>query len=300
MTFDVLMREKEHPEHSLVHKFGFNITSERAQNFLSDKDHCHLDGLINFYFIMIRNRAHDNSRMPMVQFVYTDFYKALVNEEPTYHWTEHCNIDSCDYLFIPAKRENKWTLIAVDCVHKSITSYSLCQLDHPDVPESLKEFLEHQHKWKRGKKLNLQEWEVDSHVCEVGSNHPHSLGDTAAYICVVGDLLSRNLEADFDRKKLDIAKKTIIVEIAGVNLTRNGFIEKEHRKVQKAPLPLNWKGSNSESVPSQRSGSLKSQRNSSTTSQRNGSVASQKKRRRIEMFKKAVRRSRSHSSNFFI
>merc|ERR1712200_19011 len=128
---------------------------------------------------------------------------------------------------------------------------------------------------------------VDSHVCEVGSNYHHSLGDTAAYICVVGDLLSRNLEADFDRKKLNLAKKTIIVEIAGVNLTRNGFIEKEHRKVQPAPWPLNWKGSNSGSVTSQRNGSMKSQRNGSTTSQRNGSVASQNKRRRIEMFKKA-------------
>jgi len=274
MTYDLLMREQQYPNHSLVKKFGFNITSEKAHEFLSAESYCHLDGLINFYFILIRNRAHDNSRMPMVQFLYTDFYKALTNEEPTHYWTEHCDIDSCDYLFIPAKRENKWTLIAVDCVHKSITSYSLCQLRNSDVPEPLKEFLEHQHKWKRGKKLNLSEWEVDSHVCEVSSNYQHGLGDTAAYVCIIGDLLSRNLAPDFDRKKLELVKKTMILEIMGAKLFRNGFVEKEHRDFS-TPIPSNLKGS-------QLAESL-------------ANMSSQKKRRRIEMLKKEVRRSRSRS-----
>ncbi|KAG1715794.1 hypothetical protein ID866_1370 [Astraeus odoratus] len=229
----VLPPEIEGEVNAILAKRG--IVSKIAREQVSDIDLSRLrpsqwlnDEIINFYGAMILSRSETCRQKPRangiahqktldVHYFSTFFWTKLVNEgyerARLAKWTKKLDIFAKDVVLIPVNHNNShWTGAAINFRRKRIESYDSMNLDRQLVFEKLHQYLDLEHRNKKGRPFDFTGW-VDYDPEDTPQQENGY--DCGVFTCQFMESLSRG-EQPFKFTQRDMAyfRKRMIWEIA--------------------------------------------------------------------------------------
>ncbi|TFK76849.1 cysteine proteinase [Pluteus cervinus] len=179
------------------------------------------DEIINFYGAMIMGRSegakeNDRKKFLRVHYFSTFFWTKLIKEGYERgrlgKWSKKVDIFEKDIVLIPVNHGNAhWTGAAINFRFRRIESYDSMGFRHEEVYRALRDYLDAEHRNKRGRPFDFTGWE-DYFL----SSTPQQQNgyDCGVFTCQFLETLSRGVEEfNFTQKDMPYLRRRMIWEI---------------------------------------------------------------------------------------
>ncbi|KAL1915170.1 uncharacterized protein VTP21DRAFT_7651 [Calcarisporiella thermophila] len=201
----------------VAQKFNMQLTSKDIRT-LTDGQWLN-DEVINFYGNLIMDRAKKNPGYPKVHVFNTFFYSTLRDSgyPKVKRWTKRQKIDifALDYVLIPIHLGMHWCCAVINLRRKRFEYYDSLHGSNPQCFQLLREYLDLEHKDKKGCIIDLSDWEDLQPKNIPGQRNGYDCG---VFTCTFAEYVSREAPFDFDQRHMKYIRRRMIYEIVSCSL----------------------------------------------------------------------------------
>lgn len=201
----------------LVNQFSISICRKdiqtlRGLNWLNDE-------IINFYMSLLCERSKDQTRsLPKVHAMTTFFYPKLLKDGygMLRRWTRKIDIFSYDLVLVPLHLGLHWTLAVIDFNCREVRYYDSMNGNNGDCLKALKNYLNEEHKDKKGSPYDLSDWNFLHN-----KNLPQQMNgsDCGMFACKYAEYLSRGKTSfNFNQSHMPYFRRRMVWEIVNAKL----------------------------------------------------------------------------------
>jgi Ulp1 family protease len=200
---------------------GFNAEIRRMDLFRLKGSEWLNDEVINFYMRLLEDRETRlraaGQNPPRCYFQSTFFYAAMT-PGPTKaydyarvrRWTKKTDIFAMDKFFFPLHLGVHWVMICIDFRRKTLEYYDSLSGRNPSLFKTIRQYLQDEHKDKKGKELDLEGWQ-DVYPPAV----PQQMNgfDCGLFACKMADAVSLDKLPTFTQKHMPALRQRMVLEI---------------------------------------------------------------------------------------
>lgn len=195
---------------TLIEKFSLKILRSdiktlQGLNWLNDV-------IINFYMNLITQRSRENPHLPKTYTTNTFFFQKLQNggQAGVKRWTKKVDIFGQDLMVIPVHLRFHWCMCLVDMRRKRVEYMDSMNGEEPGCLELVLTYLIDEHIDKKGRPLDVDEWET-----KYLQNVPQQMNgsDCGMFAITFAEFASRGAPFNFSQKDMPYLRRKAIWEI---------------------------------------------------------------------------------------
>ncbi|KAI8877101.1 cysteine proteinase [Backusella circina FSU 941] len=208
----------------VLHPGQFGIVSQHKNATVEFKDIYKLypetwlnDEIINFYMVLLGDRAESNQALPRIHCFNTFFCSTLREQgyQKVRRWTKKVDVFTKELLLIPINRSYHWVLGVIDISNKRICIYDSMSGSHPKTLQTFWDYLEFEHRDKKQTPFDYTGWEIES---PKAIPQQENMSDCGVFTCTFAERLARGCKFDFSQQDMTLLRQRMVLNILNKSL----------------------------------------------------------------------------------
>eukprot|EP01114_Cavostelium_apophysatum_P018007 TRINITY_DN5479_c0_g1_i1.p1 TRINITY_DN5479_c0_g1~~TRINITY_DN5479_c0_g1_i1.p1 ORF type:complete len:615 (-),score=139.27 TRINITY_DN5479_c0_g1_i1:51-1895(-) len=192
---------------------GFGIPIKKSDIYRLRPGEWLNDELVNFYMNILMERSEKKPDLPKI-FAFNSFFYPLLERKYDYsrvrRWTKKADIFEMSRVIVPVHMGNHWCLGVINMEDKRFEYYDSFGGNNEKCLQLLRRYTADEHKAKKGKDLDLSDWENYTPKDIPMQKNGYDCG---VFMCKFADYLSKGQGLIFSQKNMSYFRRRMVLDI---------------------------------------------------------------------------------------